>query len=384
MRSEDDLGALGLEPVLGSLPMDRRERTTPGPVDEKKQPATAEALRHLRTSLQFIDVDHSVQVLVITSSVPAEGKSFVSRNLALTMAAANQKVLLIEGDLRRPTISDDFDVERVPGLSDVLVERAQLEEALRPWRNTSLTILPAGYLPPNPSELLGSDAARAVLTELRTRYDMIVIDTPPLLPVTDGAVMAALADGVILVVREGKTSRHQLEVSGQRLSLVGARFLGTVLNMVSDGPGGSYSTYDQHPGRRRVQLLGRGRGAPGGAATHGEAPRPHRTGDDPTSGSDRAAHGPRCLAAQRGAHPTASGSAEPGPGGRAEPGSGGGAEPDSGDRAEGPRRPRRGTPAAPLRRAARRPPRVRRRDPARAASRRPADQRASAALGDDR
>ena len=132
-------------------------------------------------------------------------------------------MLLIEADLRRPTLSEDFDVERIPGLSDVLVDRATLDEALRPVAADGLTILPSGYLPPNPSELLGSDAAQPAPQQAARALRHVVIDTPPLLPVTDGAVLATLADGVLLVVREGKTSRHQLSLSVQRLERVGAR-----------------------------------------------------------------------------------------------------------------------------------------------------------------
>ncbi len=281
VRSEEDLGSLGLEPVLGSIPLDRRERFIPLYVEDRMGTATAEAFRHLRTNLQFLDVDSSVHVLVVSSSVPEEGKSFVSRSLALTIAAANLRVLLIEADLRRPTLAEDFEVERVPGLSDVLAGRADLEEALRPWRSSDLTILPSGYLPPNPSELLGSGAARRLIGKLRDRFDVVVIDTPPLLPVTDGAVLATLADGVILVVREGKTSRHQLALSAQRLQLVGARLLGTVMNMTEGPISGGYSTYDQEPGLAAADKepgLAAADKEPGRAATDKE---PESNGRDP-------------------------------------------------------------------------------------------------------
>ena len=254
VRSQADLRALGLDPTLGSIPFDRRERALPLYVEDRMQPATAEAFRHLRTSLQFLDVDNTAQVIVVSSSIPGEGKSFVSRNLALTIAASNHRVLLIEADLRRPTLSEAFGLKSVPGLSDVLAGRADLDAALRPWGSTGLSILPSGYLPPNPSELLGSDAAKKLLMELRSRFEYVLIDTPPLLPVTDGAVVAGHADGVVLVVRQGKTSRHQLAVSEQRLAIVGARFLGSVMNMVTEAPAGSYSTYERAGGS--VQRLG--------------------------------------------------------------------------------------------------------------------------------
>lgn len=244
VRSQADLDAMGLEPVLGSIPLDRRERLSELFVADRVQTATAESFRHLRTNVQFLDVDRPIHVVVVSSSVPGEGKSFVSRNLALSIAAADLRVLLVEADLRRPTLAEDFGVERIPGLSDVLAGRATLDEALRPWGPSGLTILPSGYLPPNPSELLGSAAASRLLNKLRERFDVVVFDTPPLLPVTDGAVLATLADGVILVVREGKTSRHQLGLSVQRLERVGARLLGSVMNMVVEEESG-YSTYDR-------------------------------------------------------------------------------------------------------------------------------------------
>ena len=153
-------------------------------------------------------------------------------------------MLLIDADLRRPGLGSQFDVDQVPGLSDVLVGRAGLGEALRPW-DANLTLMPSGYLPPNPAEILDGDAMRALLRDLRARFDVVVIDTPPLVPVTDGAVLAALADGVIVVVRQGKPSRHQLLLAVQRLELVGARLLGSVLNMVSAKATSAYAIYDR-------------------------------------------------------------------------------------------------------------------------------------------
>jgi capsular exopolysaccharide synthesis family protein len=248
LRSEDDLIAVGATPVLGTIPYDRLVESAPLLVEASRHSNFAEAFRQLRTNLQFVDVEHRVQVLVVTSSVPGEGKSVTCSNLALSLAAAGRQVLLIEADLRLPRISHYFGIDRTVGLTDVLIGRAALDEVVRPIPGTSLTVLPSGHAPPNPSELLGSDAMRSVLAELRTRFDIIVVDTPPLLPVADGAVAAAWADGVVLLVRTAKTPRQQVTLSLRSLSSVGARLVGAVMTMAPQGAGSRYSSYDYRAG----------------------------------------------------------------------------------------------------------------------------------------
>ena len=156
-------------------------------------------------------------------------------------------MLVIEGDLRRPTMPDYFPVDHSVGLTDLIVGRARLEQAVQRWGNHDLWVLPSGHLPPNPSELLASDAMARLLAELRERFGAIIINTPPLLPVTDAAVLSAHADGVIVVVRAGKTTRHQLTQAIRSLNAVGARVLGTVMNMVPTPRGSGYSSYPAAP-----------------------------------------------------------------------------------------------------------------------------------------
>jgi capsular exopolysaccharide synthesis family protein len=254
IRSDEQLQALGMGPVLGTIPFDRRARDANATVEDVPQSLRAEAFRQLRTNLEFIDVERPVRVLVVTSSVGEEGKSSTCANLALTLVAANRVsarsrergVLVVEGDLRRPTMSEYFPVDHSLGLTDVVIGRVDIDDVLQPWGRDGLWVLPSGHLPPNPSELLGSDAMGRLLDGLRHRFDAVIINTPPLLPVTDAALLAAHADGVVVVVRAGKTSRHQLTIAMRSLYAVGARFLGTVLNMVPVPRGGGYAAYTQH------------------------------------------------------------------------------------------------------------------------------------------
>lgn len=227
VRSDEQAIALSAGPVLGRIPMDKTADNAPLITEQEKFSIRAEAFRQLRTNLQFINVDRAVQVLAITSSIPADGKTSVSANLALTVAAAGQRVLAIEADLRRPKLASLFGLERSVGLTDVLTGNVDVDDVLQPWGRTGLTVLPGGEIPPNPSELLGSDAMLSLLTRLRSRFDLIILDLPPLLPVTDAAVAATRADGALLVIRYGKTTRQQVAASIEALSVVGAPILGS-------------------------------------------------------------------------------------------------------------------------------------------------------------
>lgn len=252
IRSEEQLVSLTSVPVLGRTTEDRRVMTTPLIVSADGMSPFAESVRQLRTNLQFLDVENPVQVVVMTSSVTEEGKSITSANLALSLTKAGYRTLVIDADLRRPTLAGHFHVERSVGLTDVLVGRVDINRALQPW-DADLTVLASGSLPPNPSELLGGTAMAKVVAELRTRFDVIVIDTPPVLPVADALVVSAHADGVLLAVRAGHTSRYQVSRSAKSLHAIGAPFLGTVLTMNSTGRSSGYETYEQHPGRGLAQ-----------------------------------------------------------------------------------------------------------------------------------
>ena len=252
VRSDQELEELGVGPVLGRIAMDRTTRDAPLVTAAASQSVRAESFRQLRTNLRFIDAESPVRTLVVTSSVAGEGKSVTSANLALTMSAADRRVLLIEADLRQPKLADYLGVERAVGLTDVLVGHVRPEDVLQPWGDNGLEVLPSGHLPPNPSELLGSDNMGRLMAELREQFDLIVLDTPPLLPVTDAAVAATQADGVLLIARWGKTTRQQIETSLQALQAVNARVLGSVLTMVPSGRSSfHYGTY----GTRHVESV---------------------------------------------------------------------------------------------------------------------------------
>jgi capsular exopolysaccharide synthesis family protein len=194
-----------------------------------------------------MDVHEPVRMVVVTSAVASEGKSVTATNLALTVAAAKVRVLLIEGDLRQPKVADYLDLERAVGLSDVIAGRAEIDDVLQPWGDGFMTVLPTGHMPPNPSELLASESAARLFDELRRRFEFIIVDTPPLIPVTDGVVAATRADGVILVVRHGRTTRHQLTLALGALENVSARLLGSVMTMVPTGKHSYYAYYQTNP-----------------------------------------------------------------------------------------------------------------------------------------
>jgi capsular exopolysaccharide synthesis family protein len=153
-------------------------------------------------------------------------------NLAITLAQAGVRVVLIEGDLRRPRIADYMGIEGAVGLTSVLLGRTSLEDALQPWGHGTLEVLPSGPLPPNPSELLGSASMRHLIETLEGRFDLVLIDAPPLLPVTDAAVLGTLCSGVLILIRSNVTSREQVARATATVNAVGATILGAILNMV--------------------------------------------------------------------------------------------------------------------------------------------------------
>lgn len=234
VKSPDDLqDATGLAP-LGVVAFDPEAKKQPLAALEQRA-TRAEAFRAIRTNLQYVDVDNPPKIIAVTSAIPGEGKTTTSINLAITMAQAGWRVALVETDLRRPKASSYLGVESELGLTDVLAARATLADAMIPWSRGLLDFLPAGHTPPNPSELLGSHQFEQVLEVLRGQYDYVVIDSAPLLPVTDGAIVSKAADGAFIVVRFGKTTRDQLATAVAALDQVGAKVLGTALNFVPTG-----------------------------------------------------------------------------------------------------------------------------------------------------
>ncbi|MEU8038128.1 polysaccharide biosynthesis tyrosine autokinase [Streptosporangium sp. NPDC049078] len=218
--------------VLGVIGYERDARHHPLILRDRGRSSRSEAFRALRTNLQFIGVDRQPKSLVVTSCLPGEGKSSTSANLAITLAQAGWRVILVDGDLRRPSIPSYLGIEGATGLTDVLIDKARLNEVIQVWGDAGLSVLPSGQIPPNPSELLGSNGMRQVLAQLTGTYDMVIIDAPPLLPVTDAATITALCDGALLVARYGKTRREHMARASELLASINARVVGGVLNFV--------------------------------------------------------------------------------------------------------------------------------------------------------
>jgi receptor protein-tyrosine kinase len=227
--------------VVGNIPLDKERRKKPAISFDGDRSAISEAFRKLRTNLQFLAVDNPPRSIVITSSMPAEGKSTTAINIALALAEAEHNVVIVDGDLRRPSLHNYLDLVGTVGFSTVLSGGASLAEALQKTRFPGLTALTSGAIPPNPSELLGSQAAKKLLAELRAEFDYVIVDSTPLLAVTDAAILAAGADGVLMMARYGKTKREELAHAVGSLDGVGAPMLGTVLTMLPTRGGSSYS-----------------------------------------------------------------------------------------------------------------------------------------------
>ena len=190
-----------------------------------------EAYKSLRTNLEFLSASSGCKVILITSSVPEEGKSNVAINLATTMAAGGKKVVLVDGDLRKGSLSRYLHLNRNrPGISNVVANQCTLADALVRFKNVQFTLLPVGPLPPNPSEMLATPAVEALFKGLREYYDYVIVDPPPVSVVTDAAVMCRFADGAILVVRPGVTTTQGAQLSKKNLEAVHAHILGVVLN----------------------------------------------------------------------------------------------------------------------------------------------------------
>lgn len=246
VRGEDDVRRVSDLPTLGAVHYDKDAAEHPLVVQIDPHSPRAESFRSLRTNLLYLDPDNQPRTLLVTSTVPEEGKSTSTANLALTLAATGSTVCLIEGDLRRPRLLEYMGLVSSVGLTDVLVGRAELEDVLQDFGH-GLRVLGCGPIPPNPSELLGSDAMRRTLHRLRSEFDYVVIDAPPLLAVTDAAVLSTLVDGTIVVVGTSLVRREQLERALGQLERVEARVLGTVLNRVpTKGPDAYAYAYESY------------------------------------------------------------------------------------------------------------------------------------------
>lgn len=247
VRSKEDLEKMGLT-VMGIIPsmlIDKSKKVLGKKISSeedyrsrlishfKPRSPVSEAFRSLRTNIDLSLADRKIKSLVVTSAGAQEGKSTVISNLSITFAQLGMKVLLIDADMRKPTINKLFSTSQKPGLANIITKRAKIEDAIFHTEIDNLDIIPAGTLPPNPSELLGSDNLREIFEELSKRYDKIFFDAPPLMAVTDAAILGAITDGVLLVTRAGVSQTEVVSHLRQELSNSNIRIIGTVLNDVN-------------------------------------------------------------------------------------------------------------------------------------------------------
>jgi succinoglycan biosynthesis transport protein ExoP len=249
VRSEAEVRALTDSTVLGVVSYADEMPKHPVILRDDPSSASSEAVRRLRTNLQFIDVASRPRSIVVTSSIPGEGKSTIVLNLAVSLADTGARVLLVDADLRRPSIAEYAGIEGAVGLTTVLIGRANVADVIQPWGDGPLDVLPAGPIPPNPSELLGSVAMVTLLEQLTAAYDMVLLDSPPILPVTDAAVLSNLAGGALVIVGTDRIHRAQLLDTLESLNTAGAHIFGVVINKVSRRDGGGYG-YDSAYGYR--------------------------------------------------------------------------------------------------------------------------------------
>ncbi|WP_282856120.1 polysaccharide biosynthesis tyrosine autokinase [Pseudoclavibacter helvolus] len=253
VRSTHDIAQITDRPVIGTIAYDQDAGKRPLIVHEEPKSPKAESYRALRTNLRFMDIENTRHSFVVTSSLPSEGKSTTSANIAIALAEQGAKVVLVDGDLRKPKVATTMGIDGSVGLTDLLSGRAEPKDVLQRWGRGRLYVLPAGRIPPNPSELLGSHTMQQVHDQLLAEHDYVIIDAPPLLLVTDGAVLSELAHGTLLVVASGQTPRSALAGAVAQLEGIGSEVSGIVVTKVpTKGPDsyayGSYGAYGAYYG----------------------------------------------------------------------------------------------------------------------------------------
>ena len=257
VKDGDEAAQLAGAPVIGTVRRDQalEKRHI---IDRMGDSRTAEDYRQLRNNLRFLNVDDPPRVIMVSSALPSEGKTTTVINLALALADAGQRVVVVEADLRRPKVISYLGLVGGVGLTNVLAGTADLDDVLQVYGDDLVSVLAGGPTPPNPGELLASSHMRALLEKMRGRYEYVLIDAPPLLPVADASGLSAHIDGVLLSVRYGITHKEQLREAAATVERVGGRTLGVVLNIVPP-KAGSAVAYGYGYAYESTPLTDRGR-----------------------------------------------------------------------------------------------------------------------------
>ncbi len=238
LRRPEDIDFLGL-PVLAVISRTEKNGGDLITVSHPRNPVS-ESYRALRTNIQYAGIDEPIRSVMVTSALPRDGKTTVASNLATVMAQGESTVIVIDADLRQPKVHRRLQVSNRRGLSELVIQsQVALDGFLRATKTPNLSVLPSGSLPPTPSELLGSEKMNRILGLAKEHADLVVVDSPPVLAVTDASVLAPRVDGVLLVVRMGKTKKTLLTETVRQLSHVNAKILGVVINDVK----GTRSSY---------------------------------------------------------------------------------------------------------------------------------------------
>ncbi|MGO0575729.1 polysaccharide biosynthesis tyrosine autokinase [Ornithinimicrobium panacihumi] len=258
VREPRDIEAISERPVLSSIPL--RKSGDPHGIYLDLDPfgSQAEAIRRLRTNLMFVDVTTGKHSFVISSTLPGEGKTTTAINLGLAMSDAGTKVLLIDADLRHPSVATSMGLEGGVGLTTVLLGEAEVDDVIQRWGGTNLHVLAAGEIPPNPSELLGSAKMQALFADLSERYDFILVDTPPVLPVTDAVVMEKLTGGILMVVAAGDTRKRHVSEALRVLSTADSHVAGFILTKTAGSINDYYYQYHGNDRRDRTRTKVKG------------------------------------------------------------------------------------------------------------------------------
>jgi capsular exopolysaccharide synthesis family protein len=234
LRSPDDVAYVLQLPILGyiaEIPREGKSKDNKNLPITYKQPRSpvSEAFRSLRANLEFADVDHPIKSILVTSAGSSEGKTTVAVNLSIVIAQAGNKVILLDGDLRRPRIHRFLDIPNRIGLSDLLRNHSTLQAVIQPWKEEQLSVITSGGLPPNPAEVLGSGKMAETITELKETSDMVIVDGTPSM-YADASVLSTIVDAVLIVVHLNRTQASDALATLDQFNRMGARIIGVVLN----------------------------------------------------------------------------------------------------------------------------------------------------------